>query len=386
MLILGILFACQSTPADLSPVADAAPTSEERVRKPKVLSAVAHADVLAGTFPLTVDFDAIGSLLGSGTVTYAWSFGDGAVASGANIASHTYIGQGDFTATVTITDTISKLTSVASVVIDVTIPACPVESAPVRWGGVDDLGLTELSGLTESHREPGLWYTHEDSGNSPDIVVLDTTGATVSTITVTDALSDFEDISVAVDPATGESMIFLADIGDNALARPDISVFVAPEPDPYVDSTLAPIQLDLIYPWGPRNAETLIVDPLTADIFVITKKTTGNASAYVKRAPHDVGGTFVMESVGDWSSLAMTATGGDISPDGSRIVVRDYTTTARLFFRDGYLPLEDAFLAAPCDITIQGEFQGEAIGFTNDGQGLVTVSEGYAQSLYYVAL
>lgn len=116
--------------------------------------------------------------------------------------------------------------------------------------------------------------------------------------------------------------------------------------------------MGLVYPYGSRNAETLRVDPVTLHIFIVTKETDDDGSRYVERAPH-----------------------GDISLDGSRIGVRDQADVARLFFRDGYVPLEDPFDAAACEVPIQGE----ASAFTSYG-GLVTVSEGRGVALYYIGL
>ncbi len=417
-MLIGLLLACQApsigsaashsrtvggTPsitadalgAIRSPIAQAPPVGEpvaepivDPVPDPVVIPPVVarlSASVVAGEFPLVVDFDAGTSELGSGDVTFLWSFGDGLELTGDGDAAHTYVGKGDFVATVTVVDLLTGSVSVASVDVDVETPACPASDAPVTWGEVEDGSLTELSGIVESIREPGVFWVQQDSGNSSDLTVLDENGETLSTQTLDDELVDFEDIQVAVDPATGTSTLFLADIGDNGLDRSEVAVWIAPEPDPLTDGDLDPLRMALIYPYGARNAETLLVDPVTLDIFIVTKKTDDDASVYVKRAPHVGEGPFVMESLGSWGTLDMTATGGDISPDGSRIVVRDYTDVARLFFRDGYLPLEDAFDAAACEIEIQGEYQGEAIAFTSDG-GLVTVSEGQGVELYYIGL
>jgi hypothetical protein len=215
---------------------------------------------------------------------------------------------------------------------------------------------------------------------------VDDAGATLSEHELPDDFTDFEDLAAAVDPATGVPMLFLGDIGDNGYAYDEVAVWVLEEPDPLVDGALSPLRMALTYPDGARNAETLLVDPLTLDLYVVTKESSGPAEVYVKRAPHDAEGPFELENLGDRATLELTATGGDVSPDGSLVVVRDYTETALLFVRDGYLPLEDAFDEAPCELAIHGEFQGEAIGFTLDGAGVVTVSEGSGPSLYYVEL
>jgi PKD repeat protein len=344
------------------------------------------ADVVSGAFPLEVTFDAGTSRLGWGAVQYAWSFGDGAASTSAGTTTHTYVGQGSFDATLSLTDDRTGRVSSVVVTIDVATPACPVEDAPLAWGTVADRSLDELSGLVASRVDPDAYWVQEDSGNTPVLVALDGSGATLSRHSLPNSFSDWEDLQATLDPATGAPTMFLADIGDNGYSRGSVSVWVVEEPDTRADSALAPLELELTYPDGPHNAETLLVDPLTFDLFVVTKESGGAARLYRKSAPHDVAGAFVLDALGSVPALAMTATGGDVSPDGAWVVVRDYSTTAKLFVRDGYLPLEDAFSTTACSITLAGERQGEAIGFTSDGSALVTVSEGVAQPLYYIGL
>lgn len=66
--------------------------------------AVANADSLSGSAPLTVYFDSTGSQDPDGTLAgYTWEFGDGSVESGPNPV-HVYENIGNFTATLTVTD------------------------------------------------------------------------------------------------------------------------------------------------------------------------------------------------------------------------------------------------------------------------------------------
>jgi PKD repeat protein len=67
-------------------------------------TAVATATPTSGTVPLTVSFDGSQSADSDGSIaTYEWTFGDGSTADG-KTASHAYIGAGDYTATLIVTD------------------------------------------------------------------------------------------------------------------------------------------------------------------------------------------------------------------------------------------------------------------------------------------
>ena len=84
--------------------------------------AVASANPLSGSAPLAVTFDGRGSSDPDGTISsYAWSFGDGASASGAT-ASHTYNNAGNYTATLTVADS-AGATASSSLAVTVSAPA-----------------------------------------------------------------------------------------------------------------------------------------------------------------------------------------------------------------------------------------------------------------------
>lgn len=87
-------------------------TIDVAVGPPNQLPAAAVlASVLNGPAPLSVVFDGSGSTDPDGTiVSYAWSFGDGATASGP-AAAHVYASPGTYAATLTVTDSDSGTTS-----------------------------------------------------------------------------------------------------------------------------------------------------------------------------------------------------------------------------------------------------------------------------------
>lgn len=97
-----------------------------------------------GTVPLTVSFSAAGSTDPDGRiVSYAWTFGDGATASGPD-ASHTYTTAGSYTAQLRITDD-SGLSATRSVTItaDPVVAVLPMRVADIAMSlAVDKRGRT----------------------------------------------------------------------------------------------------------------------------------------------------------------------------------------------------------------------------------------------------
>lgn len=87
-------------------------------------TAVISASVTAGTGPLAVAFSGAGSTdPEGGPLSYSWAFGDGDMASTAEVI-HTYQNAGSYTATLTVTDN-AGATAAASALITVTVNTAP---------------------------------------------------------------------------------------------------------------------------------------------------------------------------------------------------------------------------------------------------------------------
>ncbi|WP_405571754.1 PQQ-dependent sugar dehydrogenase [Streptomyces phaeochromogenes] len=102
-------------------------------------TAQAKADVTSGKAPLAVSFSSAGSAdPDGGALSYAWTFGDGATSTAAN-PSHTYATNGQYTATLKVTDTTGK-SATASVQITVGNTAPTVKLDLPADGSIYDFG------------------------------------------------------------------------------------------------------------------------------------------------------------------------------------------------------------------------------------------------------
>lgn len=259
--------------------------------------------------------------------------------------------------------------------------------------------LVEISGLAYSGTQDVIW-AHNDSGDAARIYAMSPDGDALTTYTLSGADAvDWEDMALGPGPDDGVEYLYLGDIGDNASIRPEIVVYRVPEP--VVESSATEEALDtavaliLRYPDGAHDAETLLSDPITGDLYVVSKDISGGPSGvYRAPAPHAPDTPITLELVGeiDWASIQLTTriapgagalpvalpkipTGGDIAPDGSIVAIRTYGSIW-LWARDPAAPLATAFGAPPCEPPSTIEPQGEAIAFTPDGRGYVTASEG----------
>ena len=263
-------------------------------------------------------------------------------------------------------------------------------------GPITDPALTEISGIHVGVRNPGIWWVHNDSGDTARVFALDATGAVRGTYSLTGATAvDWEDIAVVAGPSAGSGSIYAADIGDNALARTEIQLYRVAEPavpatGPAVTEALSGVEtLHLTYPDGPHDAETLMVDPDTGDVIVITKLLFGGTvGVYRAAGPLADGSTTELTKVADLaypSGLANAVTGGDVAADGSAVVIRTYGAV-RVYNRPKGGTLWHAFDAAPCNAPLPSELQGEAVTFNPGATSIATVSEGAGQTIHVSSL
>lgn len=260
-------------------------------------------------------------------------------------------------------------------------------SSAVSRGQVQD--FDEVSGLANSIKNPSYLWMHEDSGADSEIALLSKAKAkSIVTYKITDAQNmDWEDIAVATDVQNSSSYIYLADIGDNQAQRSYISAYKIAEPkydgldSGKVLSLSGSSQLKMVYPSGARDAEAFMVDPITNDILLVTKRES-RVELYGLAYPQKWGGLDTLEFLGSFPFTGVTA--GDISADGNAILLRTYSA---IFYweRIGDQPLSHLLasqpLRAPYNPT---EWQGEAICW--DGDAYFTLSEkiaGVVPKLYY---
>ena len=122
-------------------------------------------------------------------------------------------------------------------------------SAPLVLELTDER-IDESSGLAASRRHPGIYWTHNDSGDRPRIFAIDRRGGTVAEIQIDGAKArDWEDI--AIDDA---GKLYLGDIGNNANRRRDLTVYRIAEPDPAVGDGSATVEAALRYRYADQSA------------------------------------------------------------------------------------------------------------------------------------
>lgn len=268
---------------------------------------------------------------------------------------------------------------------------CPQFDAGQSVGTVAPSQLTELSGIVGSRRLPGVFWVHNDSGDSARIFAIAQTGRLLATCNLSGADAvDYEDIAAGPsrlaerDTGSPADVLYVGDIGDNQAVRSFITVFRLEEPELDCEVTGASLtvpvtRFDLVYEDGPRDAETLLIDPLSDQMLIVTKRDLP-ARIYTAALPQAPGAEpAVLEYVG--SIGVFWPVGGDVSRSGDAVVIRGYSS-ARFWSRLSGQSLAGALLGSGCSIPLQDEPQGEAICFDHRGCHYFTVSEQSHPPLY----
>jgi sugar lactone lactonase YvrE len=213
----------------------------------------------------------------------------------------------------------------------------------------EDPDIVESSGLVA---RDGLFVTMNDSGDVGRVFAVDPAAGETAGVTRWDG--DVTDLE-ALAPA-GDGRVWVGDIGDNTASRDSVRLYRVPVGAE--DQTVAPESWDLTYPGGPRDAETLMSDPVTGRVYIASKSVFGGTLYAV---PPDPGpGVNRMRVVG---RVLPVATDGAFFPDGKHLIVRDYSRAVVYSFP----ALEEAG-------TFQLPRQRQGEGIAVDASGSVFVS------------
>ncbi len=261
--------------------------------------------------------------------------------------------------------------------------SCSSAQAP-SFGQREDKGLLqfneiiEASGIASSRKNIGVLWTHNDSGDSARIFAINTHGKLLGIYHIEGAKNrDWEDIEVGPGPAKDKEYIYISETGDNDAKYKKKYVYRVPEP--VVDTNQAPVyeilkdcdKITFKYPDGPRDAETLIVDPLTKDIYVVSKREK-NVNVYLLSYPQSLDNTIKIKYM---LTLPFTMiVGGDISYNGEEILLKTYDSV-NYWKRDSGQSVAEALKNKYYTLPYIREPQGEAIGWSYNADGYYTTSE-----------
>ena len=253
-----------------------------------------------------------------------------------------------------------------------------VEGQPQDRGILQFREINEASGIAASKKNIGILWTHNDSGDSARIFAIDTHGKLLGVYHIDGVTNrDWEDIEVGPGPENGEEYIYISETGDNLAQYSTKYVYRVPEPK--VDSNQTTVYATLKgceiitfkYPDGPRDAETLLLDPLTKDLYVVSKREK-HVNVYLLSYPQSLTDTKTIKYM---LTLPFTmVTGGDISYNGEEILIKTYDSVY-YWKKNAGQSVTEALKNKYYTLPYFHEPQGEAIGWSYNADGYYTTSE-----------
>ncbi|MDW3196729.1 MAG: hypothetical protein R8G66_30415 [Cytophagales bacterium] len=236
-------------------------------------------------------------------------------------------------------------------------------------GQSNDARLQEASGLAVSFKNPGHLWTHNDSGGKPELYLINEKGDVAMTARLKGAKNrDWEDIAISRD---GSGYVFIGEIGDNNAVHESLTIYRIVEPA--IDSTnkkkVNYDQMTIQYEEGARDAETLMVDPFTKNLILLTKR---EDNILVYSFAFEAGTSKVIASKGTMPLTWLTA--GDINAKGD-ILIKNYNQVFYLENKNKTPIVELLLNGKPELIDYEVEKQGEALTWSLEGNSFFLLSE-----------
>jgi len=267
----------------------------------------------------------------------------------------------------------------------------PADYGSARYAGyVADDQVTEASGMAFSNVDPDRLWLHNDSGHQPHIFAATAAGRPIAQVKINGVKNvDWEDLASYRDKE--QPMLVIGDVGDNGGVRPQVNLHFVLEPEKLLPvMQLSPAwTLNIRYPDGPHDCESIAVDPEEGYLYLLTKRTKPARLYRVPLTPNDK----VIEAqwVTDVRQIPQPTpqlvaahprtgryrsqpTAMDFAPDLRQAVVLTYQD-AYVFERSSQQSWQTAFSQAPKLLRLPLLPQGEAITYSLDGNAVYVTSE-----------
>ena len=258
--------------------------------------------------------------------------------------------------------------------------------------------MDEISGIAVSGIRKDVYYIHNDSGDTSRFFAISPDGTIKNVIYFKGDPSqplgavDCEDIAVGIGPDKNKSYVYLGDIGDNGAVRKYITIYRFEEKQNWAKDSLIKnaevVPVHYKYPDGPKDAESLMIDPIEKLIYIVSKR-SDSVTVYTTPLNFKANDTLVLSKKCKLYFNGFRPfkwiTAGDISRDGQQILLKSYE---KVYYwkRSNNEPVWKTMLKTPTELPYKPEKQGEAIGFTLDGKGYYTTSEGAFAPIYYYTI
>jgi hypothetical protein len=232
--------------------------------------------------------------------------------------------------------------------------------------------VDEASGICDSRNIASHLWIHNDSGNPSEIYLFSHDAEYKGVFKLPFTNRDWEDISIANDPISKESYIYLADIGDNNASYSESYIYKFKEPKSVNETIDSYQKISFRYSDGSRDAETILIDPITNDIFIISKREF-NVQIYHLPFPQNTTGVNILEPILKVPYFMITS--GGISSDGKEIMLRSYNNYFYWYRKENETVLQTLSRDHDKILPFVKESQEEGFCFDKNNNGFFSVGE-----------
>ncbi len=131
----------------------------------------------------------------------------------------------------------------------------------------------------------------------------------------------------------------------------------------------------------------MLVQPQTGDIYVLSKSLSQSSAVYKLAANYDTKRINTLKKIADYTVPALPGgflTGGDISPDGKRVVICDYFNGYEITLPKDAKNFDQIWTQKPDIVDLGAREQGEGVCYTADGNSIFATSEKKNSPLFEV--
>ncbi len=247
----------------------------------------------------------------------------------------------------------------------------PEYAKPVELARLENKKVNESSGLAESLLNPGLFWTHNDSGDKARLYCFDRQGKHAGTSKIKKAGAvDWEDMCSFM--WQKKPWLLVADTGDNASRRKSCRLYLFNEPkDPKKDAEDVHA-IRLTYSTGAMDCEAIGVDVESRKLLLVEKKRWFTCRVFEADMPTTGVADLVAKPIAKINVPLVTAC--DVSADGRRLIVLTLGQAFE-FARGKDETWKEALAREPRTINMPPRKQGEAICYGINGTDLYLTSE-----------
>jgi len=234
--------------------------------------------------------------------------------------------------------------------------------------------LEEASGLVASVNNADHYWSHNDSGNPPEIFLIDQQANIKLTCRVKGVRNrDWEDIAIGAGPKEGVTYVYIGDIGDNRAEYPVKFIYRFEEPvfTGQTESIISDYDTLVVkLPDGVRDSEALMIDPISNSMLLISKR---EDSVRVYQINHQSKqDTLLADRIAILPLHNINA--ADISVNGSEVLMKDYE---RIYYwkRENEESIAELLVKKPMRLPYRNGPQDEAIAWKRDSKGFFTLGE-----------